>query len=330
MLPEHWRGPRVAESDATAASPSPIAVVIGTRLRPAGAFRAVASVLASSNPRLQLRVVDQSPTGETREALGPFAADPRMVYLRSTRAGIAVARNLGVAASTAPLIAFTDDDCEVDADWLNAITAPFLRESRIGVVLGSVIAAPYDRATGFTPAYRVPRPFVARSILSKARIEGIGACMAMSRSAWEALGGFDEQLGTGGPLRAGEETDLIMRALIRGVWVSETPAARVTHSGFRTWDEGRPLIEGYMHGLGAANAKMLRLAGTRALVPISALAWRWLVGGPAIDLNHRPPHLARLRSFLRGAVFGLRLSIDPRTGHFVPPPPPLAGISTPI
>jgi hypothetical protein len=251
-----------------------------------------------------------------------------MVYLRSARVGIAVARNLGVAASTAPFIAFTDDDCEVDADWLNAVAAPFLQEARIGVVLGSVIAAPYDRAAGFTPAYQVPRPFVARSIVSKARIEGIGACMAVSRSAWEALHGFDEQLGTGGLLRAGEETDLVMRALVRGVWVSETPEARVTHSGFRTWDEGRPLIEGYMQGLGAANAKMLRLGGARALVPLSALAWRWLIGGPAIDLNHRPPHLVRLRSFLRGVIEGLRLSIDPRTGHFVPSSPRVAGIST--
>ena len=141
--------------------------------------------------------------------------------------------------------------------------------------------------------------------------------MAVSRAAWQMLGGFDERLGTGAPLRAGEETDFVIRALIRGVRVSETPDARVTHSGFRTWDQGRPLIEGYMHGLGAANAKMLRLGGPRAVAPIAVLAWRWLAGGPAIDLNHRPPHLARLRSFLRGAVEGLRLPLDPGTGHFV-------------
>lgn len=303
---------------AAAADPRPVAVVVGTRGRPGGAFRAVAALLQSANPRLELRVIDQSPTDDTRLALEAFAADPRMRYLRSNRVGIASARNLGVASTTAPHVAFTDDDCEVDSLWLSTITAPLTRDPRVGVVLGSVIAAPYDRTAGFTPAYRVPCPAVARSIVDKARIEGMGASMAVSRAAWDLLGGFDERLGAGAPLLAGEDTDFVIRALIHRVRVTETPDARVTHFGFRTWDQGRTLIESYMLGLGAVNAKMLRLGGARALVPILALAWRWLAGGPAIDLNHRPPHLARLRSFLRGMAEGLRLPLDPRTGHFAP------------
>ena len=317
MPPARWLRPCVDESLPPNANRVPIAVVVGTRNRAEGARRAVASVLSSRNPLLQLRVVDQGETGETAAALEPFAADPRMVHLCSSEIGIAVARNLGVAASTASIIAFTDDDCEVDVNWLGAMADPFARDARIGVVLGSVLPAPYDREAGFTPAYCVPRRLVAKSLLSKWRIEGMGACMAVRRPTWEALGGFDELLGTGRPLRAGEDSDFIMRALIRGFRVSETPEARVIHSGFRTWEEGRPLVEGYMYGLGVANAKMLRLGGPRALVPVLALAWRWLAGRPALDLNHRPPRLARLRSFLRGAFVGLRLPLDRGRGLFV-------------
>jgi hypothetical protein len=75
-----------------------------------------------------------------------------------------------------------------------------------------------------------------------------------------------------------------------------------------------------MYGLGAANAKMLRLGGVRALVPIGQLAWRWLVGSPVVDLNHRPPHLVRLRAFLRGAWFGMRTPLDRDTGRLMPRP----------
>ena len=68
-------------------------------------------------------MIDQSPTDDTRLALEAFAADPRMRYLRSNRVGIASARNLGVASTTAPHVAFTDGDCEVDSLWLSTITA---------------------------------------------------------------------------------------------------------------------------------------------------------------------------------------------------------------
>jgi len=75
-----------------------------------------------------------------------------------------------------------------------------------------------------------------------------------------------------------------------------------------------------MFGLGAANAKLLRLRGWKALAPIAALGRRWLTGHPVVDLNHLPPRLLRLRAFLRGAWTAMRMPIDPATGLFVAPP----------
>ncbi len=186
----------------------------------------------------------------------------------------------------------------------------------MGVVFGSVEAAPYDRRAGFTPAYRVERSHTVRSLSGKAGVEGIGACMAIRRSAWERLGGFDEMFGSGGPLCAAEDNDFAIRALIAGIAVQETPAAVVVHSGFRRWEEGPATIRGYMVGLGAVHAKMLRLAGPRAARPLAALAWRWLARGPVVDLNHLPPRFLRLRAFLRGAWRGMRLPLDASRGHF--------------
>ena len=47
------------------------------------------------------------------------------------------------------------------------------------------------------------------------------------------------------------------------------------------------VVHGYMVGLGAANAKMLRLAKRRLFDRSRALAWRWLAKHPVVDLNHR-------------------------------------------
>jgi GT2 family glycosyltransferase len=310
----------VADPSPAPASPGTIAVVIATCRHDGGIVRAAASVLASCYRALQLTVVDQSGSTEVARALRHLAGDPRLQVLRAPDRGLAAARNVGVAASSAPIIAFTDDDCEVDAGWLDGVAAAFAHDTRIGVVFGAVPAAPYDRGAGFIPAYSVPRPFTARGVEDKAHVEGIGACMAVRRSAWEQLGGFDEQYGAGAPLRAGEDSDFAMRALIAGRWVHETPDAVVRHRGFRTWSEGPGLIEGYMYGLGAANAKMLRMGGVRALIPIAQLAWRWLAGSPVVDLNHRPPQFARLRPFLRGAWLALRTPLDRETGRLMPGP----------
>ena len=294
----------------------PITVVLATRNRAATAARAAASILRSRYPDFRLCIVDQSSDGSTRAAMADIVRDPRVTFVAAVPTGVAAARNLGIAHSDTPLLACTDDDCEATPEWLDRIAATFAADPAIGIVFGTVNAPTYDRTTGFIPAYRVPRTFTAHSIAQKASIEGFGANMAMRRSVWQVLGGFDEAMGVGSTFCAGEETDLAIRALVAGHKVHEAPEPAVTHFGFRRWDEAHLTIAGYMFGLGAANAKMLRLAGWRAWRPLTSLAWRWLATGPVADLNHVPPRLQRLRPFLRGAWLGLRTPLDRATGRF--------------
>jgi GT2 family glycosyltransferase len=311
---ESWMRP----TDAKTSAATPIAVVIATLGRADGAARAAGSVLKADYPALALHVVDQSQDNATETALSRLAGDPRLQVVRAPARGLGAARNLGVRLSKAPIIAFTDDDCEVAPGWLGAMAAAFQDDPRLGLVFGSVLPADYDRTAGFIPAYQVRQLRSVRGLSGKARIEGIGACMAIRRSTWSELGGFDEALGAGAPLRAGEDADFAMRALLAGQGVHETPDAVVTHHGFRSFTEGTRLIEGYMIGLGAVNAKMMRLGGFRALPPLLALGWRWLSGAPVVDLNQVPPRLLRLRAFSHGAWLGLRTPLTP-DGRFLGP-----------
>ena len=303
---------RGTSNGATSRSIRTTSVVVCTRNRPEGVLSTVRSVMSDA-PNVEVVVVDQSDSQDTRWLLEHEVPSVRIVA--SEPRGLAAARNMGVAHATGEIIAFTDDDCEVRRGWLDAMRNAFAREERIGLVFGKVLASDYDRGAGFVPSYDVPAFIIADRLAQKTKIEGMGACMAVRRDAWRELGGFDEALGSGASFRAGEDTDFAVRSLVSGFCVAETPDAMVVHNGFRTWAQGRDLIAGYMYGLGAVNAKMLRLGGWRAVRPLSILAWRWLAGAPVVDLNQKPPRFARLVAFLRGAFEGLRVPVSP-TGRF--------------
>jgi glycosyltransferase involved in cell wall biosynthesis len=71
--------------------------------------RAVASVLAQDEPNFELIIIDGSTDG-TREWLSTLT-DPRIKFmLLDRRIGVSAARNLGLAAASAPIVAFLDSD----------------------------------------------------------------------------------------------------------------------------------------------------------------------------------------------------------------------------
>ena len=196
--------------------------------------------------------------------------------------GLAKARNTGIALATGEIIAAADDDCEVEPDWLRQIARTFVADPAVGVVFGCVRAAPYDRQTGFIPAYEVRQPIARRGIGAKAEIEGIGADMASPIGVGAIAASTNcsapaPPSGRRGHGLHGPGADRRRHRL--GV-----PAYSRIHHGFRPWNEGPRLIANYMFGLGATNAKMLRLGKARAVKPIAALAWRWTAGHPVGQL----------------------------------------------
>lgn len=232
--------------------------------------------------------------------------------------GVSTGRNIGIVSASAEIIAIIDDDCEVAGDWLRELHAAFEVDDRIGVVFGNVLPAAHNRRAGFIPSYVRQEPCLVHNIRQKHRAEGISACMGVRRSVWRALGGFDQMLGAGAPFKSAGETDFAIRALLAGYSIYETPRVRVTHHGFRTWEQGRPLIQGYMFGLGAMLVKHIKWGRWSVIHVIRQLAWRWAFGRPVVDLGQRPPRFLRLRSFVQGFVAGANTTVDKATGHYHP------------
>jgi GT2 family glycosyltransferase len=302
------------------ASAPRVSVIVSTRNPGERIALTVRSILETRGPDFCLHLVDQSDDDRVSGLLGPLLADPRLRYARCARAGLSVGRNAGAAAAASECLAFTDDDCVVTPGWLAEITAPFALDPRIGIVFGTVRPAPYDPAHGFLPAYARREALLARSIFDKHRVEGMGASMAVRRSVWEALHGFDEQLGAGAPMRSAEETDFVMRALLAGFFAYETPQAAVIHSGFRCWPDAPSVVHGYLHGIGAALAKNLKLGHWTVLAVAIRLAVRWAFSRPVVNLGLRAHRRARLAGFLGGVRRGLATPVDRATGHFRRPP----------
>lgn len=302
-------------SDATV-----VTVIVCTRNPGVKIRDTVTSILASTERRLSLCLIDQSDDDQVRRALDGVLDDPRVRYLTCADRGLSIGRNLGAEAATTEWLAFTDDDCVVTPTWLAGMVAPFTLDPRIAVVFGTVKPAPYDPALGFLPNYSRTTPLLARSIFDKHRVEGIGASMAIRRSAWVALHGFDEALGAGAPLHSAEETDFVMRALLSGYFAYETPDAAVIHSGFRTWAQAPQVLGQYLHGIGATLAKLARNGHWQVGVVAARLAVRWTVSRPVVDMGTASHRRARLFGFLAGVRAGLTMPRDSVTGHFQPPP----------
>lgn len=163
-------------------------------------------------PAFETIVVDDGSTDATAAIVRGAGTRVRLIS-RGPVGGAGAARNLGVAQATAPLIAFTDADCEPDPDWLRHGCSA-LKEADL--VQGAVEPA-HPPAGPFDHTLSVNRPGYFET-----------ANLMVRRGLFERVGGFEDWLerGSGRPIgedtwfgwsarRAGAETRFDPRCLVR-------------------------------------------------------------------------------------------------------------------
>lgn len=226
-----------------------LCVVVATRNRPEMLAGLLDALPAALRPQDAVLVVDSASTDEATMRL---CASRGVRALRLDRPGTSRARNAGWRATGAPLVAFTDDDCTPQAGWAQAL-ADALQEC--DVVTGRVVP---DRAVA-APVSLLDDP-VGRELSPRTPI-GHGANCAFRREILDGTGGFDERLGPGTAARAGEDADLLLRALRAGARGRYEPAAVVVHRQWRS--RGQALRQSYSYGVGQGAALVRTGAGTR-------------------------------------------------------------------
>jgi GT2 family glycosyltransferase len=168
--------------------------------------------------RWELVVVDDGSTDDTPSVLQRLCAEaPQLVRsIRTANArGAAAARNEGWRAATAPVIAFTDDDCCPDPGWL------------ANLLEGAAGADVVQGATAFDAAEAAGRgPFSQVVNVERWTGQFETSNVAYRRELLERLGGFDERF-EGDSF--GEDVDLGWRAVESGATTAFVPAAVVVH-----------------------------------------------------------------------------------------------------
>lgn len=242
-------------------------IVIPTRGRGELIAVTIESILHSHFTNFTLWVIDQSPDEKTKQAVMRYASiDARIRYVGTPTKGSNVARNIGVGVSKSPYIVFTDDDTRVDPHWLGHMVDE-LSQAGTWAVFGQILPDTEGHAPSEADeklAKKIPMALQSkptREVFEGNRFNlgfGHGANMAITRACYQAIGGFDNLLGAGGPLRSWPERDLGYRVLGQGGRIIYTPKAILYHRHWRSWEEVRKTYRNYGIGTGAAIGKYVR------------------------------------------------------------------------
>ena len=220
-------------------------VIVCTRnggARIANCLRAISEMEGVS---FETIVVDDGSTDDTKEIIAEKFPDVRLLSIPPS--GLSAARNIGAEAATGEILAFTDDDCEPDREWLVRLGRAFL-DSEISAAGGP----------NLPPPARTPIEAVIRSapgapshvLFDDTHAEHLPGCnIAVRRAAFDAIGGFDPIFRT-----AGDDVDFCWRLSDAGHRLGFVPGAFV-------WHWRRPSIRAFLkQQTGYGKAEKLLLA----------------------------------------------------------------------
>ena len=153
------------------------------------------SVRAQTHRALEILVVDDgSRDGTPAIALAHAAADPRVRLIRQDNAGVAAARNRGIEAARAALVAPVDaDDLWAPTKIERQVAALRRGGPRVGLVYTwSALIDGESRVIGFSGGEMKEGDVLAR--MCRGNLIGNGSAALMRRDAVLAAGGFDSTL----------------------------------------------------------------------------------------------------------------------------------------
>lgn len=296
-----------------------ISAIICTRDRPAMIVQAVESIAMQEYPNFEVILIDQSASEDTRRLIEPLAERyPHIRYFHVDVVGHSRAYNAAVEHATGTILAFTDDDCIADSNWLTSIEQGFQCDPSVALLYGQVLAAD-DFKNSLAGRGVIPElPIRKRRYLNHREgfeVFGMGANFAVLQSVCQEIGGFDEVLGLGAPLKCANDFDFAFRVFRSNYTILLEPDAIVYHYGVRAYPLWPQTLKTYGHGDGAFYMKHVR-AG-------DVFAARLLVVSLGRAIAHELIHVVKhgwndtrweyVRHFFVGMYASYKFGVDRRT-----------------
>ncbi len=202
--------------------------------------------------------------------------------------GAPAARNVGVRAATGEFIAFCDADDVVRKGWLSACVE--------GLRDADIVAGAFDfwSLNGSRKSPDAPAAIRQLGFLPA----GLGANLAVRRSVFDGVGGFNEDL------LLGEDIDLCWRLQLQGfrfAFAPEAVVAKREETGF-----GKIFLKAFSYGRsGPALYRRYRADGAHRNLIGASKSWVWLIVSlPLLYDRYRRMQWARAAGMRSGRLVG--------------------------
>lgn len=259
-------GPLQAPKSALSDHPM-VSVIVCTRNGSRTLEACLTSLEKIDYPNFEIIVVDDGSTDATPDII---AAHPRISSIPQEPAGLGVARNTGANHARGTILAYTDDDCEADKDWLTYLMLAF-RDPNVAAVGGPNIP-PVPQNLAQASVIAAPGG-PAHVLLNDTTAEHVPGCnLAVRKSAFTEVGGFLPKYHA-----AGDDVDFCWRLMERGLVIA-------FHAGAMVWHHRRFTVGAYLKqqmGYGKAEGLLLSQHSHR-FGHFGGARWRGIVYQPTL------------------------------------------------
>lgn len=176
--------------------------------------KCLASLLKIDFPQYEIIIVNDGSTDGTRDFLNNLSDAKIKVIHNPANLGASAARNAGIRQAQFEIIAFTDDDCQVEKNWLSSLVSGF-SENQIAFVIGQTFYV-RENYRGYFPE---------RLVSNIGAHWPMGCNIAFRKSVFSSIGFFDEAFFK----YNNEDSEMAIRALSQGYSFNRAVSAIVFH-----------------------------------------------------------------------------------------------------
>lgn len=173
----------------------------------------IEAILDQLGPKDQL-VVSIDYNDELFERVSTQYGDRATVVPNSKERGICGARNSGIHAATCDVVAFVDDDAQIQPGWLERLREDYRDPAVTGVGGNAQPVWPSEAPPWFPETFNWVVGCSHEGLpVERAPVRNLLGCnMSFRREALEAVGGFNSEIGqVGGGMMRCDETELCIR-----------------------------------------------------------------------------------------------------------------------